>query len=150
MSLHLYHQSQSQASTSAAQGKSLCLLCAYENGSVVLRKYDQKNKETSVEGVGWNIVWKSKLHVESSGKKHAFFCMYLSIDCWIILQSWLWEFHDRMILHWQYQLTISSVVIIYWCVQLYRKISQSHIYDFRITNPERKSLTWRRLYCSPY
>ena len=68
MSLHLYHQSQSRASTSAAQDKSLCLLCAYENGSVVLRKYDQKNKETSVEGVGWDIVWKSKLHVESSRK----------------------------------------------------------------------------------
>jgi WD40 repeat protein len=65
MSLHLYHQSQSRASTSAAQDKSLCLLCAYEDGSVVLREYDQKNKETSVEGVGWNIVWKSKLHVES-------------------------------------------------------------------------------------
>jgi len=67
MSLHLYyHQSQSRAaSTSIAQDKSLCLLCAYENGSVVLREYDQKNKETSVEGVGWNIVWKSKLHVES-------------------------------------------------------------------------------------
>ena len=80
MSLHLYHQSQSRASTSAAQDKSLCLLCAYENGSVVLRKYDQKNKETSVEGVGWDIVWKSKLHVESSRKKHTFFCKYLSID----------------------------------------------------------------------
>ena len=68
MSLHLYHQKQSQPSTSAAQDRRLCLLCAYENGSVVLRDYDQKNKETSIEGVGWNIVWKSKLHVESSRK----------------------------------------------------------------------------------
>ena len=68
MSLHLYYRSQNRASTSAAQDKSLSLLCAYENGSVVLREYDQKNKETSVEGVGWNIVWKSKLHVESSRK----------------------------------------------------------------------------------
>ena len=67
MSLHLYHQSQSQPSTSAAaQDRRLRLLCAYEDGSVVLCEYDQKNGETSVEGVGWNIVWKSKLHVESS------------------------------------------------------------------------------------
>lgn len=68
MSLHLYHQNQIRPSTSAAQDRRLCLLCAYENGSVVLREYDQKDKETSVEGVGWNIVWKSKLHVESSRK----------------------------------------------------------------------------------
>jgi hypothetical protein len=68
MSLHLYHQNQSQPSTSAAQDRRLCLLCAYEDGSVVLREYDQKNKETSIEGVGWDIVWKSKLHVESSRK----------------------------------------------------------------------------------
>src|SRR5882762_418722 len=45
MSLHLYRQSQNRASTSAAQDKSLSLLCAYENGSVVLREYDQKDKE---------------------------------------------------------------------------------------------------------
>ena len=81
MSLHLYHQNQNHASTSAAQDKSLCLLCAYENGSVVLRKYDQKNKETSIEGVGWNIVWRSKLHVESSRKKSSFLRhVYLFID----------------------------------------------------------------------
>ena len=90
MSLHLYHQNQNHASTSAAQDKSLCLLCAYENGSVVLRKYDQKNKEISIEGVGWNIVWKSKLHVESSRKNHVFFAMYLSLlIVELFLQSWL-------------------------------------------------------------
>ena len=69
MSLHLYHQSQNRPSSSAAQDKKLRLLCAYEDGSVVLREYDQEDEETSVEGVGWNIVWKSKLHVESSRKK---------------------------------------------------------------------------------
>ena len=68
MSLHLYHRTQTQPSTSASQDRRLCLLCAYENGSVVLREYNQNGKETSVEGVGWNIVWKSKLHVESSRK----------------------------------------------------------------------------------
>ncbi|KAF8807002.1 WD-40 repeat-containing protein [Phlegmacium glaucopus] len=65
MSLHLYHQSQTQPSISAVQDRRLCLLCAYEDGSVVLREYTQNDKETSVEGLGWNIVWKSKLHVES-------------------------------------------------------------------------------------
>ena len=73
MSLHLYHQSQNRPSSSAAQDKKLRLLCAYEDGSVVLREYDQEDEETSVEGVGWNIVWKSKLHVESSRKKSSYF-----------------------------------------------------------------------------
>jgi hypothetical protein len=80
MSLHLYHQNQSRPSTSAAQDRRLCLLCAYENGSVVLREYDQNNKETSIEGVGWNVVWKSKLHVESSRKSRLSSPLCLSID----------------------------------------------------------------------
>jgi WD40 repeat protein len=43
----------------------LSLLTAYENGSVVLREYIQKAKEFSIEGEGWNVIWASKLHVES-------------------------------------------------------------------------------------
>ena len=91
MSLHLYHQGQSRPSTSAAQDKKLCLLCAYEDGSVVLRKYDQKDKETSVEGVGWVIVWKSKLHVESSREKGITFLTIVSHHSpfELFFQSWL-------------------------------------------------------------
>lgn len=76
MSLHLYHRSQTRPSTSAVQDRRLCILCAYEDGSVVLREY-QNSKETSVEGVGWSIVWKSKLHVESSRQLHAFLTVFL-------------------------------------------------------------------------
>lgn len=44
----------------------LSLLTAYENGSVVLREYIRKDKEVSIEGEGWDVIWTSKLHVESS------------------------------------------------------------------------------------
>ncbi|KIM39791.1 hypothetical protein M413DRAFT_28978 [Hebeloma cylindrosporum] len=43
----------------------LSLLAAYENGSVVLREYNRKGKEVSIEGEGWDVIWTSKLHVES-------------------------------------------------------------------------------------
>lgn len=58
MSLHLYqHQSTPGG---------LRLLAAYENGSVVLRAYTRTDKAVSIEGEGWDILWTSKLHVESS------------------------------------------------------------------------------------
>ena len=69
MSIHLYrHQSQSpsESSSSYSTPGNLRVLAAYENGSVVLREYDRSAKEASVEGQGWDIIWKSKLHVESS------------------------------------------------------------------------------------
>ena len=68
MSLHLHYQSQTGPSNLTVQDKRLRLLCAYENGSVVLREYNRNDMDASVEGIGWDIVWKSKLHVESSGK----------------------------------------------------------------------------------
>jgi hypothetical protein len=57
MSLHLYKHH------SAPGG--LRLLSAYENGSVVLRAYTRTDKPVSIEGEGWDVLWTSKLHVES-------------------------------------------------------------------------------------
>ncbi|KIY68080.1 WD-40 repeat-containing protein [Cylindrobasidium torrendii FP15055 ss-10] len=51
MSLHLY-----------THENALRMLVAYEDGTVVLRSSQQVK---SVEGLGWDILWSSKLHVES-------------------------------------------------------------------------------------
>jgi ASTRA-associated protein 1 len=43
----------------------LHLLCAYENGAVVLRRFVQHEKRATIEGKGWETVWSTKLHVET-------------------------------------------------------------------------------------
>ncbi|KAH9168819.1 WD40 repeat-like protein [Lactarius sanguifluus] len=45
--------------------RALSLISSYESGSVKLWKYRNLAKERSVEGIGWECVWSSKLHVES-------------------------------------------------------------------------------------
>ncbi|KAF8071996.1 WD-40 repeat-containing protein [Lyophyllum atratum] len=69
MSLHLFSvprdASSSSSSTSTVTGNELRLLCAYESGSVTLRRYARTDKSTSVEGAGWEVIWDAKLHVES-------------------------------------------------------------------------------------
>lgn len=67
MAVHLYTVSthNSQPSSSSSNGE-LRLLCAYENGGVTLRRYARADKQTSVEGIGWETIWSVKLHVESS------------------------------------------------------------------------------------
>lgn len=62
MSMHLYHQ------LTTSGFKSLRILLAYEDGSVVLREYTRTSKEASVEGQGWDVLWKSKLHAETSAQ----------------------------------------------------------------------------------
>ncbi|TBU32609.1 WD-40 repeat-containing protein [Dichomitus squalens] len=42
----------------------LRLLCGYENGSVTMREY-AGDKEISIEGRGWDVLWSVRLHVES-------------------------------------------------------------------------------------
>ena len=44
---------------------SLRLLCAYENGSVALRKYTKSGEAQSIEGRGWDTIWEHKRHVET-------------------------------------------------------------------------------------
>jgi len=66
MSLSLYHRRETSPGLSTMDLGKLSLLAAYENGSVVLREYIRKDKEASVEGEGWDVVWTSKLHADSS------------------------------------------------------------------------------------
>ena len=59
MSLHLF--------TTPETGSSdvLQLLCAFENGSVALFRFNNSGQQTSIEGLGWETIWSVKLHVES-------------------------------------------------------------------------------------
>jgi hypothetical protein len=61
MALHLFEAPH----PSRSEQKQLRLLVAYENGGVVLFAYTQTDKLTSVEGVGWDKIWRAKVHVES-------------------------------------------------------------------------------------
>lgn len=71
MALHLYWatgvQAQPSPSTTSLveQKGELRLLCAYENGSVTLRRYTTPGKRKTVEGKGWEVMWTVKLHVET-------------------------------------------------------------------------------------
>ncbi|KAG7450737.1 WD40 repeat-like protein [Guyanagaster necrorhizus] len=38
---------------------------AYESGNVTLRKFAKSDRMTSVEGLGWKVLWKVKLHAEA-------------------------------------------------------------------------------------
>jgi hypothetical protein len=66
MSLHLFDSPTFSEATSSKRSTELRLLCAYENGSVELRRFSRKDKQTSVEGQGWDSIWSIKLHVEAS------------------------------------------------------------------------------------
>ncbi|KAH7928224.1 WD40 repeat-like protein [Leucogyrophana mollusca] len=63
MSTHLFHSALAPQSTSSQ--RYLQILCAYEDGSVVLRRYMTPEKKVTIEGIGWDVVWRCKLHVES-------------------------------------------------------------------------------------
>ncbi|KAK0465642.1 WD40-repeat-containing domain protein [Armillaria novae-zelandiae] len=54
MSLHLY-----------THNDVLRILIAYESGNVVLREFVKSDRITSVEGLGWKVLWKVKLHAEA-------------------------------------------------------------------------------------
>jgi ASTRA-associated protein 1 len=70
MSLHLFSadlaipQDQPSSSRVACEHR---LLAAYEDGSVVLRRFPNDSpKQTSVEGIGWEVIFSAKLHKEAS------------------------------------------------------------------------------------
>ena len=60
MSLHLFQRPQA-FDTNRMQ---LCLLLAYESGSVSLVVHSEAT-ENSIEGQGWKRLWTVKSHVES-------------------------------------------------------------------------------------
>jgi ASTRA-associated protein 1 len=62
MSMHLF------TASSGATNRALSLITSYENGCVKLWRYRNVEKERSIEGIGWECLWSSKLHVES-GKR---------------------------------------------------------------------------------
>ncbi|KAJ7127087.1 WD40-repeat-containing domain protein [Mycena epipterygia] len=66
MSLHLFRAPPPPSGPSTQMGE-LRLLCAYEDGSVALRRFAPGTAEqaTSIEGRGWEVVWHCKLHVEA-------------------------------------------------------------------------------------
>lgn len=63
MGLHLFS---SPVESNGIYYNELRILCAYENGSVTLRKYAHTDKPISIEGAGWEVLWTSKLHAETS------------------------------------------------------------------------------------
>lgn len=64
MAMHLYYTPLTVPSTSTAQ-RELRLLCAYEDGGVVLHRRTTPGGTQTVQGRGWDVVWKRRLHVES-------------------------------------------------------------------------------------
>lgn len=65
MSMHLFTTS---SGATRVEDKALSLITSYENGCVKLWRYRNVEKERSIEGIGWECLWSSKLHVES-GKR---------------------------------------------------------------------------------
>ncbi|KAJ7034964.1 WD-40 repeat-containing protein [Mycena alexandri] len=66
MALHLFRAAPPAAGPSTRSGE-LRMVCAYEDGSVALRRFigSTEHPETSIEGRGWEVVWQCKLHVEA-------------------------------------------------------------------------------------
>ncbi|EGN98932.1 hypothetical protein SERLA73DRAFT_168506 [Serpula lacrymans var. lacrymans S7.3] len=64
MSMHLFTTLPDTASSSSSP-RELRLLCAYENGGVILRRYTGPENKKTIEGIGWQVAWSSTLHVES-------------------------------------------------------------------------------------
>ena len=57
-------------STSKAH-QELRLLCGYEDGGVVLRRCTTPEGKQTIEGKGWEVIWKSRLHVASGRSSRA-------------------------------------------------------------------------------
>lgn len=78
MALHLFSVIKEQNVPGASSSKldELRVICAYESGEVVLRRYSRIDKQTSVEGAGWEVIWGVKLHVESGVFHLPFACQY--------------------------------------------------------------------------
>jgi hypothetical protein len=48
----------------------LRFLYVHEDGGVILRKRTAPENAQTIEGRGWEVSWKSKLHVESDSLKY--------------------------------------------------------------------------------
>lgn len=66
MSIHLFYPPADLSLPSTSNASPIHLICAYEDGGVILRKYTQTDRLKSVQGVGWEAIWSVKLHTETS------------------------------------------------------------------------------------
>ncbi|KAL4064499.1 WD40-repeat-containing domain protein [Scleroderma yunnanense] len=64
MAMHLFYALQILPSTSTVPME-LRLLCAYEDGGVILHRRVAPSGTQTIEGKGWEAIWRCKLHVES-------------------------------------------------------------------------------------
>jgi ASTRA-associated protein 1 len=65
MSLHLFMVPSVDSPSTSERNDELRLLCGYENGGVTLWRFTKRDKRTSVEGVGWEVIWTVKQHAEA-------------------------------------------------------------------------------------
>ena len=70
MAVHLFRRPHPHVSSQSQ----LRLLCAYENGSVAMWAFVDHTVPTSIEGRGWEMLWRVKLHVETSEYGFRIFC----------------------------------------------------------------------------
>lgn len=80
MSIHLYNVLHPSTS-----GKfELRLLAAYEDGRVTLWHYTIIDRETSIEGRGWETIWSVKKHKESGRRISLLYSVY-DFKCCIVM-----------------------------------------------------------------
>ncbi|TEB34631.1 WD40 repeat-like protein [Coprinellus micaceus] len=106
MSLHLYTSTSDESGpsrSSAMPATALRLLCAYEDGSVILRRYVRSDRPTSVEGQGWEVLWTSKSHVETimamSVSRSNTFSLTVSADNLIVRYDLISETEPKAAVH---------------------------------------------------
>lgn len=75
MSMHLFEE----RLPGPSEQSRLRLLCAYENGSVMMWERTDSLRSKSVEGIGWSLLWTSKLHAESGALLPPFMYYCLSL-----------------------------------------------------------------------
>jgi hypothetical protein len=97
MSLHLFTASSESAPSLATSDRhldELRLLCAYENGGVTLWRYTKPERQVSIEGIGWERIWSSKLHAETG------VCGRCSIPGSSFTSEQLWQWLSQRTIRW--------------------------------------------------
>ncbi|GAW01299.1 WD-40 repeat-containing protein [Lentinula edodes] len=64
MSLHIFETTSSSPQLSKVTPE-LRILIAYESGDVTLRRYANIERQASVEGKDWEVIWNTKIHQEA-------------------------------------------------------------------------------------
>jgi hypothetical protein len=64
--MHLFYPPADLSLPSTSNASQIHLICAYEDGGVTLRRYTQTDRLKSVQGAGWEAIWRVKHHTETS------------------------------------------------------------------------------------